>query len=132
MASVEDSILHSIRKNGYPGKKVSLPFQAVFQSCKSKGIPLATVLKNLEKHEIQNEIVGDRILFHSKDCSKAEAKKSNPFDIPDGLFSEAMKKIDGMDPAEVEQIKKQVMEMSPEDRNDLLNKAQELFNTRNK
>ncbi|MCP4749319.1 MAG: hypothetical protein GY866_00355 [Proteobacteria bacterium] len=129
MATIEENIHRSISKNGFPEKKVSLPFKAIFDACKRKGTTLSAVLKNLEKQEILNRMVGDKILFYSQAFEK-EKTEETPHDIPDELYAEAMKKMKEMDPAEIEEIKKKVMDMSPEDQKDLMNKAEELFKQR--
>lgn len=131
MKSVEDSILHSIKKNGYPEKRVSLPFQSVFKACKSEKVSLSDVLKHLESNKVFSRIDNDRIIFFSQESAakseKINAEKSSGFDFSNRMVSEAMKKLEGMDPEEVERLKKQVMDMSPEQREELLKKAQSFF-----
>lgn len=131
MTSVEDSILHSIKKNGYPDKRVSLPFQSVFKACKNEKVALSDVLKKLETDEVFSRIDNDKIIFFSRE-SAAESTKdatenSSGFDFSNRMVSEAMKKLEGMDPKEMERLKKQVMDMSPEEREELLKKAQSFF-----
>ena len=126
MASIEESILSSIKKNGYPQKRVSLPFQPIFQACKQQDTTLSKVLKNLEAQDVLNEMRDDRIIFCDRNI---EIKKhdQDPYDVPEDLLKEASERIKNMDPAEVEKMKKKVMEMSPEERENMLKQAKELF-----
>ena len=39
----EESIEHTIRKNGFPQKIVRLPFKAVYDACKNHGTNLSDV-----------------------------------------------------------------------------------------
>ncbi len=126
MASVEENILSSIKKNGYPEKKVSLPFQAIFKACKDNDVPLSTVLKKLEEQNVLNEISDDKILFFSKDF-EAKPTANKPPEFSEKMVSEAMKKMENMDPEELEKIKKQAMGMSPDEQNELLKQAKDLF-----
>ncbi len=126
MASVEGNILSSIKKNGYPEKKVSLPFQAIFKACKNNDVSLSAVLKKLEEQNVMNEISDDKILFFSKDF-KEKPTADKPPEFSEKMVSEAMKKMEGMDPEELEKIKKQVMGMSAEEQNDLIKQAKDLF-----
>ena len=126
MATVEDSILSSIQKNGYPAKRVSLPFQAIFNTCKNNNVSLTSVLKNLEAQNVLNEISNDKILFYHKDFKNKAPDKEKP-DIPENLVAEAMKKIKEINPADLEEMEKKVMEMSPEERNELMKHAKNMF-----
>ncbi|GIT65588.1 MAG: hypothetical protein Ct9H300mP23_12150 [Nitrospinota bacterium] len=48
----EESIEHSIRKNGFPQKIVRLPFKPVYDACKNHGTNLSDVLDNLQEKQI--------------------------------------------------------------------------------
>ncbi len=129
MASVEDNILHSIKKNGYPEKRVSLPFQAIFKSCKENGVTLSNVLNNLKEQEVLHKIENDKILFYNKDYKESPPKpKDKPF--YENLAKEAMNKIKDMDPAELEEMRKKVMGMPPEERDELMKRAKDLFSNK--
>lgn len=126
MAAVEESILSSIRKNGYPQKKVSLPFQPIFQACKSQGTSLSKVLTQLESQDVMNEMRDDRIIFFDRNFVQQKPDQ-DPNEIPEELLKEASERLKNMDPAEVERMKQKVMEMSPEERENMLKQAKEIF-----
>jgi hypothetical protein len=133
METVVKSILTTLEKNGFPGKKVTLPFQAIFKSCKKHDTTLSNVLNHLKTSDILNETVGDRILFYHKTLSPLKKKETVDPDlgaasgISEEAYAEAMEKLKQMDPQEVERMKKQVMDMSPEEQAEMLKKAQEMF-----
>ena len=53
----EESIKHSIRKNGFPEKIVRLPFKPVYDACKNYGTNLSEVLDNLQDQQIFGKII---------------------------------------------------------------------------
>jgi len=134
METVVKSILATLEKNGFPEKKVTLPFQAIFKACKKHDTTLSNVLNHLKTSDILHETIGDRILFYHKTLSPSK-KKEDAADpglgadsgISEEAYAEAMEKLKQMDPQEVERMKKQVMDMSPEEQAELMKKAQELF-----
>ncbi len=123
MNKISESIIQSIRKNGFPEKKVTLPFQAIYESCKKNNLKLADVLKTLETEEIYSEIGNDKILFFQK----PEHSKPDKDFGDSNLFKAAMDKIKGMDPKEVASLKDKVMNMSESERANLLKKAKDYF-----
>lgn len=128
MATIEESILYSLKKNGFPEKKVSLPFQSLFKACKKVELNLSDVLKSLEAQEILNKVEGDRIMFfHKTSAESVESEVRKNFDFSDERVQAAMDAISSMPPQELEKLKKQVAELSPEEKNDLLKKAADLF-----
>ena len=126
MAKVEESILNSINKNGYPQKKVSLPFQPIFQACKDQDTSLSKVLKKLEAQDVLNEMKDDKIVFYDRNFTSKQPGP-DPYDVPEDILKEASERLKSMDPAEVERMKKKVMEMSPEERENMLKQAKDLF-----
>lgn len=158
MAKVEDSILHSIKKNGFPDKAVNLPFRPIFNACKKQGEKLADVLKTLESQEVYSEIGEEKILFYREKPQPAKQEKqtgnsaNNPFGfdagdlfngIPEDMINSAMEKMGNMDPEQLAKMKETlsqvdpeqlasmkeaVSKMSPEERENLMNQAKNMFN----
>jgi chorismate mutase len=132
METVIKSILAALEKNGFPEKKVSLPFQAIFKSCKNHDTTLSNVLNHLKTSDILHETTGDRILFYHKTLSPSKKEAAGPdpdkeSGTAEKAYAEAMEKLQQMDPQEVERLKKQVMDMSPEEQAELMKKAQSMF-----
>ena len=132
--TVEQSIIQSIEKNGFPKKQVRLPFKPIFEACKKEGKSLSAVLKDLQAKEIQSEIESEKILFfssnHPQQTESAEQNDStsnNPFGIPDWMVKEGMERMKTMDPKVVQELKDKFMGMSPEERQDFLKQAGEFL-----
>lgn len=125
MNKVVESILQSIRKNGYPDKKVNLPFKAIFDACKKHEIKLSEVLKLLEEKSVYSQIGNEKILFFSE---KSDAGFSSGENSDNPMFKAAMDQLNKMDPEEVEKMKEKVMNMSEAERAALMEQAKNYFN----
>jgi len=123
MNKISESIIQSIHKNGFPEKKVTLPFQAIYDSCKKSKLKLSDVLKTLEEEDIHSDIGNDKILFFRKTESATTEQDLGESSI----FKSAMDKIKGLDPKELASLKDKVMNMSEEERSALLGKAKNFF-----
>ncbi len=120
MSDVEKNIINSINKNGFPEKRVNLPFKAIFDSCKKNSVKLSDVLDNLKSQEIYSEIGDEKILFYKE-------KVEPSFDIPPDFMKSAMDQMKNMDPEQLKELKKKVMKMSSDERGEMLNKAKDIF-----
>jgi len=129
-ASVEDSIKHSIRKNGYPEKAVRLPFKPVYEACKNQGTSLSEVLDRLRKENIEGAIVGNHVEFRSPD-NKPVVKENGeekaggiPWlkDLPDlgSLKETAMNYLGQLTPEQMTQIRQKVESMSDEEKKNII------------
>lgn len=126
--AVETSVIHSIHKNGFPGKIVRLPFKPVYESCKVHATSLKTVLKNLEKEEIFGKIKGDHIEFRSRQILHIQTEKparDNPFDLTGiqgggDLIAAARSYLENLTPEQKAEIQKKVDNMSPQEKMDLM------------
>ena len=86
----EKSIEHSIRKNGFPGKIVRLPFKPVYDACKNHGTNLSDVLDNLQEKQIFGKIIGNHVEFRSRekiDFKPPESSSANEFSWIKGAAS---------------------------------------------
>lgn len=126
-ASVEDSIKHSIRKNGYPDKAVRLPFKPVYEACKNQGTSLSEVLDHLRKENIEGAIVGNHVEFRSPDNKPVAKEKGGGIpwlkDLPDlgSLKETAMDYLGQLTPEQMTQIRQKVESMSDEEKKNIIN-----------
>lgn len=123
MSKIDESIKGSIKKNGFPEKKVNLPFKPVFDACKKNGEKLSEVLERLKGDGILSQIGNEKILFFSPESEKKEKKSS----INPNAYQSAMDQLKDMDPKKVEEIKEKVMSMSAEEREALMKYAQDFM-----
>lgn len=138
MEEIADQIKSVLEKNGFPEKRVRLPFQPVFKSCKNRGRSLSAVLNHLKSSDILHVMESERILFFHKNHPPSEKSPQNHSaeaesqGIPDAIYAEAMNQIKNMDPEAVERIREQVKNMSPDERAELMKQAQQLFSQKNR
>ena len=128
--SAEESIKHSIRKNGFPDKIVRLPFKPVYDACKKHETSLSDVLDKLQDEQIFGKIIGNHVEFRSRekiDFKAPEKKSKDEFSWLKGAtnlkgFQNAAKDVMGkMTPeqiAEAEALAKKMIKKNPK----LLNK----------
>ncbi|MGK0289196.1 MAG: hypothetical protein ACI86H_000627 [bacterium] len=134
LEKVEQSILNSIQKNGFPDKKVALPFRAIFNSCKNNGVKLADVLKNLKDEEsILSDIGEERITFFTKEHKQAAAETEkqsslNPEDLFSGDFMQkAMEGLKDIDPSQFSAVQEKMANMSDEEKANMMKMASEMM-----
>ena len=133
----EESIKHSIRKNGFPGKIVRLPFKPVYDACKNYGTNLSDVLDNLQEQQIFGKIIGNHVEFRSRekiDFKPPDPSSANDFSWIKGAasnlkgFQEAAKDAMGkMTPEQMQEIRKSVESMSDEEKQNILKMFSQRF-----
>jgi len=133
----EESIKHSIRKNGFPGKIVRLPFKPVYDACKNHGTNLSDVLDNLQEQQIFGKIIGNHVEFRSRekiDFKPPDPSSANDFSWIKGAasnlkgFQEAAKDTMGeMTPEQMQEIRKSVESMSDEEKQNILKMFSQRF-----
>ena len=133
----EKSIEHSIRKNGFPGKIVRLPFKPVYDACKNYGTNLSDVLDNLQEQQIFGKIIGNHVEFRSRekiDFKPPDPSSANDFSWIKGAasnlkgFQEAAKDaMEEMTPEQMQEIRKSVESMSDEEKQNILKMFSQRF-----
>ncbi len=133
----EESIKHSINKNGFPEKVVRLPFKPVYDACKKHGTNLSDVLDNLQEQQIFGKIIGNHVEFRSRE--KIDFKSPNPSSADDFSwvkgaaenmegFQDAAKEAMGkMTPEQMQEIRKSVESMSDEEKMNIMKMFSQRF-----
>ena len=138
---VEDSIKHSIKKNGFPKRVVRLPFKAVYESCKRHNTTLKNVLDSLIKDKIVGTIQGDHIEFRSPDNPASKTDKRTQPDntswvngLPDfgSLKETAQSYMSKMTPEQIAEIRKTIENMSDEEKQNIVKTLTQQFNPKNR
>ncbi len=135
----EESIKHSIRKNGFPEKIVRLPFKPVYDACKKHGSSLADVLDKLQDEQIFGKIVGNHVEFRSREKIDFKApdknKPSDEFSWLKGAanmegFQNAAKDAMGkMNPDQMAEARKMIEDMSEQEKMDILKMFTQRFDS---
>jgi len=133
----EESIKHSIRKNGFPEKIVRLPFKPVYDACKNHGTNLSDVLDNLQEQQIFGKIIGNHVEFRSRekiDFKPPDPSSANDFSWIKGAasnlkgFQEAAKDAMGkMTPEQMQENRKSIESMSDEEKQNILKMFSQRF-----
>ena len=133
----EESIKHSIHKNGFPEKIVRLPFKPVYDACKNYGTNLSEVLDNLQDQQIFGKIIGDHVEFCSRekiDFKFPVSSTENDFSWVKGAasnlkgFQDAAKEaMEKMTPEQMKEIQKTIESMSEKEKQDILKMFSQRF-----
>jgi hypothetical protein len=114
MKDFTDKILQTLKTNGFPEKKVSLPTDKMFEVAESKGFSFNDVLQSLKvEHNVESKIGPDKIIF-----SQAMNK--------DEMMKQAQEMMSKMDPEELKKIQEMFANMSPEEKEEILRKGKDL------
>ena len=135
----EESIKHSICKNGFPEKIVRLPFKPVYDACKEHGTSLSDVLDHLQDQQIFGKIIGNHVEFRSREkidfkSPKKNSSTANDFSWVKGAasniegFQEAAKEAMGkMTSEQMDEIRKTVESMSDEEKQNIMKMFSQRF-----
>ena len=74
-------IIETLKKNGFPAKRVSLPLEKMYEVAFNKGLNFNKVLEFLKEKNIDHEKTPEKIIFFEKQ----ESSSDNQFD-PSKLF----------------------------------------------
>lgn len=110
--SLKDQILKNLEMNGFPGKKVALPLEKMYEVADAKGENLNTILDELKSQGIEHEKASDKIIF----------KNGLPNLGPDAL-KKAQEMMANMDPEEMKKVQDQIANMSDEEKEKLMEQA---------
>ncbi|MFP6638248.1 MAG: hypothetical protein VB778_06440 [Nitrospinaceae bacterium] len=139
----EESIKHSIHKNGYPEKIVRLPFKPVYDACKKYRTSLTDVLDKLQGQQIFGKIIGNHIEFRSREkidfkLPSAEGPATDEFSWVKGAgnlkgFQDAAKNaMEEMTPEKMDEARKMLENMSDEEKMNLVKMFTQRFDPGNK
>lgn len=123
-----EQIVKNLELNGFPAKKVSLPTEKMFEIADTKGFSFNAVMDEMNSSmQILGVIEGDKIVF-----SKAVENMSG-FDMSafEGLseseqMAKAQEMMSKMDPAQLQGMKDIFMNMSEEEKADIMKKGKDL------
>lgn len=128
MKEFTEKILQTLKTNGFPEKRVSLPTDKMFEVAESKGFSFNDVLQSLKaEHNIESKIGPEKIIF-SQIQVVAENSSENLFSgmNPEEMMRQAQEMMSKMDPEELKKIQEMFTNMSPEEKEQMMKKGKDL------
>lgn len=114
-----EKILDTLNKNGFPQKRVSLPTDRMFEAADNRGLSFNRVLEEMKTlHNIDADVGADKIIF-SQTIIKENLN-------PEDLMKQAQDMMTQMDPEELRKLQETFMNMSPEEKEEILKKGKDL------
>lgn len=127
-----EKILTVLKDNGFPDKRVSLPTEKMYEAADNRGLSFNKVIEEMKKAiEIDVEITDEKIYFSAIKEQAKEEFKTNPFESFAGmnqsdLFSQAQEMLKNMDPNQIKQMQDMFMNMSDEEKEDIMKKGRDM------
>lgn len=119
-------ILKNLEANGFPGKKVSLPTEKMYEKADEKGLSLNQVLDYMRtEYLVDNTIEVEKIIFSPL---KEQDQAQGPFAGMDSaeMMKKAQELMSQMDPGELKKIQEQFQSMSESEKADLMQKGRDM------
>jgi hypothetical protein len=111
-----ESIMNTLRSNGFPEKRVSLPTEKMYEVSETKGFSFNTVLEQLKvEHSVEASIGPDKIVFSQVTVMNKE-----------DMIKQAQEMMSQMDPEELRKLQEMFTNMSPEQKEEILKKGKDL------
>ncbi len=126
MEKFVETLYKNLTLNGFPNKRVSLPTEKMYEVADNKNLSLNKALETLsETYDLVYEIGDDKILFEAEVKSAEDNLNFSNLDQNE-MFKKAQEFLSKMDPAEVQKMQEQVMNMSESEKEELLRKGKDL------
>ncbi len=126
MKEFTEKVLQTLKSNGFPEKRVSLPTDKMFEVADSKGFSFNDVLQSLKAdHNVESKIGPDKIVFTQV---VAESPVDHPFTgmNPEEKMKQAQEMMSKMDPDELRKIQEMFTNMSPEEKEQIVKKGKDM------
>lgn len=132
------NIVKTLKKNGFPEKRVSLPLEKMYEVAYEKGLNLNKVLAFLlEKEDIDHEKTDEKIIFFKKVALEPNGDAVKDFfnsqDFGDSpmskMFSDAKSMIQGMSNEQIQGMLEMFKNMPQEEKARMMKQAQDFMKT---
>ncbi|MBD64621.1 MAG: hypothetical protein CME62_05415 [Halobacteriovoraceae bacterium] len=120
-----EKILNTLKENGFPDKKVSLPTLKMYEAADKRELSFNKVIEELKNTiDIDVEITDEKVIFSQK-STEAPNPEINPFD-KEQLFKQAGDMLKNMSPDQIKQMQDMFMNMTEEEKEELMEKGRDL------
>lgn len=111
-----DKIMQTLKSNGFPEKRVSLPTEKMYEVADNKGLSFNQVLEQLKtEHSIDAQIGSEKIIFFKAPVMNQEE-----------MLKQAQEMMSQMDPEELRKIQEMFSNMSAEEKEEIMKKGKDL------
>ena len=119
-----DNLIRVLEKNGYPQKRVALPLERLYEAAYEKQLNFNKALEILLSRGIGHEKTTEKIIFSPKEPATAVGND----DTKDfsSMMAQAMEMLNKLTPEQRSELEKMVMNMSDEEKTEMMRKAQDM------
>jgi hypothetical protein len=119
-----DNLVRILEKNGYPQKRVALPLERLYESAYEKQLNFNKALELLLSRGIDHEKTAQKIIFFPRESATAvESDGAKDFG---SMMAQAMEMLNKLTPEQRSELEKMVMNMSEEEKGQMMRKAQDM------
>lgn len=112
------NILQTLKSNGFPAKRVSLPTEKMFEAADKRGFSFNKVIEEMNSlHNIDCKIGADKIIFSQKEAAGTSQEQ---------MMKDAQEMMSQMDPEELRKLQEMFMNMSPEEKEEIMKKGRDM------
>lgn len=131
MKEFVEKILQTLKTNGFPQKRVSLPTEKMYEVADSKGFSFNQVLEQLKsEHQIVAQIGDEKIVFSQEVAETSFAGMDGLAGLagmdPQEMMKQAQEMMTKMDPAELKKLQEMFTNMSDEQKEEVMKKGKDL------
>lgn len=121
-----EKIMQTLKTNGYPGKRVSLPTDKMYEAADKRELSFNKVLEKMKEDFGVNADIGPEKIVFSE--IQVEAQMESPFGNmnPEEMMRQAQEMMANMDPEELRKMQEMFQNMSPEEKEDIMKKGKDL------
>lgn len=114
-----EKILQTLKNNGFPQKRVSLPTERMYEAADNKGLSFNQVLEQLKvAHQVEAQIGVEKIIFSQMIIESPQTQED--------MIRQAQEMMSQMDPEEFKKLQEMFTNMSAEEKEEILKKGKDL------
>ncbi len=110
------NITRTLEKNGFPGKRVALPLERMYEVAHEKGLNFNKALEELQARGVEHEKTTEKVIFFPR----AAASKV------DDMFQQAQEMMKNMSPEQLKAIQDMVANMTDDQKLEMMKQAKDM------
>jgi hypothetical protein len=118
-----EHVIHNLKKNGFPDRKVSFPRDALRRYAEKHDYELEDLLGELEQKEVYSRANGERLVFSAED----PVRMPGPEDLDTAaLMKQARELWERIPPSKREELRSKMENLSSSEKNEILEWARKM------